>query len=44
MPVLGRKVAELLGGRGGGSGRLFQGKAEHLSRRDEAARLLHDIG
>ncbi len=39
----GRKVAELLGGRGGGSVRVFQGKAARLSRRDEAAALLHGI-
>jgi alanyl-tRNA synthetase len=42
MPAAGRKVAELLGGRGGGSGRLFQGKAAALSRREEAAGLLSD--
>ncbi len=40
VPALGRKVAEVLGGRGGGSGRSFQGKAERLSRRAEAAALL----
>jgi misacylated tRNA(Ala) deacylase len=40
VPAAGRKVAELLGGRGGGSGRLFQGKAARLSRRDEALALL----
>jgi alanyl-tRNA synthetase len=38
--AIGRKVAEILGGRGGGTGRIFQGKAEHLSRREDAARLL----
>ena len=32
----GGRVCEILGGRGGGSGRLFQGKAESLSRRSEA--------
>jgi len=36
----GRKVAEVLGGRGGGSGRIFQGKATRLSRRDEAVRFV----
>jgi misacylated tRNA(Ala) deacylase len=39
--ALGRKVAGILDGRGGGSGRIFQGKAEHLSRREDAARLLN---
>lgn len=42
VPALGRKVAEVLGGRGGGTGRLFQGKATHLSRRDEALKVLQD--
>jgi alanyl-tRNA synthetase len=36
MAVAGRAVAEILGGRGGGSGRVFQGKAGALSRRAEA--------
>ena len=36
LAAAGRKVAEILGGRGGGSGRIFQGKASTLSRRDEA--------
>ncbi|HSW28591.1 MAG TPA: alanyl-tRNA editing protein [Longimicrobiales bacterium] len=40
VPEVGRRVAELLGGRGGGSGRVFQGKASRLSRREEAATLL----
>ena len=40
VPETGRRVAELLGGRGGGSGRVFQGKATRLSRREEAAALL----
>ena len=40
VPVAGRRVAELLDGRGGGSGRVFQGKAARLSRREEAARSL----
>ncbi|MDP2956671.1 MAG: alanyl-tRNA editing protein [Longimicrobiales bacterium] len=42
VPAVGRLVAELLGGRGGGSGGIFQGKASQLSRREEAARLLED--
>ncbi len=36
----GRKVAEALGGRGGGSGSLFQGKAETASGRARALALL----
>jgi len=36
----GRAVAELLGGRGGGSGQLFQGKAPNLQARAEALRTL----
>ena len=42
VSVAGRRVAEILGGRGGGSGRVFQGKATRLSRRDEAVKLLED--
>ncbi len=34
LPALGRLVAEGLAGRGGGSGRIFQGKAERIDRRD----------
>ena len=36
IPAAGRRVSEILGGRGGGSGRMFQGKASTLSRRTEA--------
>jgi len=36
LVAAGRKVAEILGGRGGGAGRVFQGKVATLSRRDEA--------
>jgi alanyl-tRNA synthetase len=36
VPAAGRRAAEILGGRGGGSGRMFQGKASALSRRAEA--------
>jgi Ser-tRNA(Ala) deacylase AlaX len=39
VKVLGAAVAEALGGRGGGSGKLFQGKAS-LARRAEALALL----
>ena len=37
---IGRRIAELLGGRGGGAGAVFQGKAGSLERRAEAAELL----
>lgn len=37
---LGPRVAEVLGGRGGGSGRMYQGKVSRLSGRDEAARVV----
>jgi alanyl-tRNA synthetase len=37
---LGPRVAELLGGRGGGGGALFQGKAESLDGRQEAESML----
>lgn len=40
---LGRQVAELLEGRGGGRGTLFQGKAESLGRRDEALSVLSGV-
>ena len=40
VPAAGRRIAELLGGRGGGSGHVFQGKAKDLARREEAVRLL----
>ena len=36
LPGAGRAAAEVLSGRGGGSGRIFQGKAAALSRRAEA--------
>ena len=44
MAAVGRKVAEMLGGRGGGSGRIFQGKAATLSRRAEALAWLRASG
>ena len=37
---VGAEVAALLDGRGGGAGGVFQGKAENLRRRDEAAALM----
>lgn len=42
VTAAGPKVAELLGGRGGGSGRIFQGKASRLSSRGQAAKLLRE--
>jgi alanyl-tRNA synthetase len=35
-------VADILGGRGGGSGQFFQGKAGSLEGRDQALKLLRD--
>jgi Ser-tRNA(Ala) deacylase AlaX len=40
VAATGRRLADLLEGRGGGSGRIFQGKAQRLSRREEAKVLL----
>ena len=40
VPAVGRRVAEILGGRGGGAGRVFQGKATRLANRDEAVTLV----
>lgn len=40
VPALGKQVLALLDGRGGGSGRLVQGKAGGLARREEAISLL----
>lgn len=42
LQPLGRRVAELLEGRGGGRGTLFQGKAASMARRDEALEILPD--
>ena len=44
VSAAGPQVAEVLGGRGGGSGRVFQGRATALSRREEAAAMFGDIG
>ena len=44
MAAAGRKVAEILGGRGGGSGRIFQGKVAALSQRSEALAWLRARG
>lgn len=44
MAAAGRKVAEILGGRGGGSGRIFQGKVAALSQRAEALAWLRARG
>ncbi|HQQ79146.1 MAG TPA: phosphoesterase, partial [Thermoanaerobaculia bacterium] len=40
VQALGREVAALLGGKGGGSGRVFQGKAPALDGADRAAARL----
>lgn len=44
LPAAGRKVAEILSGRGGGAGRIFQGKAAALSRRADALAQLRLLG
>jgi Ser-tRNA(Ala) deacylase AlaX len=45
LAALGRIVAEGLSGRGGGSGRIFQGKAERIDARDAArSALLRALG
>jgi len=43
VTAVGPQVAEVLGGRGGGSGRIFQGRVSRLSSRTEAARLLEGL-
>lgn len=40
VPELGPRIAEVLEGKGGGKGRVFQGRVRRLSRRGEAALLL----
>jgi len=40
VAVVGPEVAEILGGRGGGSGRFFQGKAGSLELREKALEIL----
>jgi len=42
LEEIGPKIAETLGGRGGGRGTIFQGKAESLANRDEALQILRD--
>lgn len=44
VAAVGREVAEVLGGRGGGSGKNFQGKATRMSARDEAAAKVAAVG
>lgn len=39
---VGQKIAEILGGRGGGRSPIYQGKAGSLARRDEALALLRE--
>ena len=42
LEEIGPKIAETLGGRGGGRGTIFQGKAESLANRDQALQILRD--
>ncbi len=44
LPAIGGEVAGTLAGRGGGSGRIFQGKAGALSRRTDALARLRAVG
>jgi alanyl-tRNA synthetase len=44
LTAAGREVAATLNGRGGGAGRVFQGKAGALSRREEALAFLRGLG
>lgn len=44
LEAAGREVAAALKGRGGGAGRIFQGKAGALSRREEALAFLRGLG
>jgi Ser-tRNA(Ala) deacylase AlaX len=43
VSAIGREVAAILAGRGGGAGRLFQGKAAALSRRSDALARLRSL-
>ncbi len=38
----GPEIASVLGGRGGGRGTIFQGKADSFANRDEALQILRD--
>lgn len=40
LQVVGKAIAEVLGGRGGGTGKVFQGKAESLARRVDAVDVI----
>jgi Ser-tRNA(Ala) deacylase AlaX len=42
LEEIGPKIAQILGGRGGGRGTIFQGKAESLANRDQALQILRD--
>jgi alanyl-tRNA synthetase len=43
VQATGRELAEAMGGRGGGSGRIFQGKATSLTGRQAALERLASI-
>jgi alanyl-tRNA synthetase len=42
LDEVGPKIAETLGGRGGGRGTIFQGKADSLANREAALQILRD--
>ncbi len=43
LPVVGSQIAECMGARGGGSGRIYQGKADSLKDRAKALELLRKL-
>ncbi|NWJ39672.1 MAG: alanyl-tRNA editing protein [Geothrix sp.] len=44
VPAAGKAVAAILGAKGGGSGKSFQGKASTLAAREQAVALLREMG
>lgn len=42
LEEIGPRIAKILGGRGGGRGTIFQGKADSLANRDDALRILSE--
>ena len=43
LKAAGAAIAEILNGRGGGAGKVFQGKAESLARRSDAVNLIREL-
>jgi alanyl-tRNA synthetase len=44
VPAVGKAVAVILGAKGGGAGKTFQGKAPSLAARSEAVAKLREMG